>query len=107
MSEEHNEPKVVSPFKIIQRGEVTLVDDSVAFADFSPRVVPADTPDDRETTVPKAESAQVPAPSSESTLTIELETLDNPAPAPVDGDAGQPSQSDPLKLDSSSSQKNG
>lgn len=63
-----SDARQVTPFKVIRRGEDSIDnDDRVTFSDFSPRVVPADTPE--EIVVPKAVSAPEPAPSQESTQT--------------------------------------
>lgn len=105
---EESEPRTVNPFKVINRGEDTVVDDDVIFADFSPRLLPAETPDDEEVVVvPKVESAPEPVPSSESTPTTEPQTSETVVPVPVDEEDGQPKIPATGKRTSSSDPKSG
>jgi hypothetical protein len=95
----------ITPFKIINRGEDTLSGTNVVFSDFSPKVLPADAPDEvEEIPVPKEESAPEPAPSSESTETPVQEKSEKPAQAPVNKEDGKSEAGSPT---SSSSQKSG
>lgn len=108
MAEEASEPRNLTPFKIIHRGEDTLgPDDEVQFADFSPRMIPADVPDEVVVAVPKEESAPQPVPSSESTETTEPAKSETSAQTPADEDAGKPSPNGSGKQTSSSAKKTG
>lgn len=100
MAEEADEAQTVSPFKFIQRGEDTLDDEgNVMFADFTPKIVPSETPDEIEP-APKVESAPEPAPSPESTQTSVQRPSETPVPEPAEeAESGSPT--------SSSDQKNG
>ena len=110
MTEEASEPKTITPFKVINRGEDTVDrDDRVVFADFSPKVLPADAPDEEVVVVPKDGSAMAPASSSGASLTETDEPTSSAtsAPAPASEDDGKPSQSETGKPDSSSPPKSG
>lgn len=110
MSDRQSEPQEIAPFKVIERGEDTVINDQVVFADFSPRVLPADAPDEvavDEVTVPKEESAPEPVPSQESTETTELQTSDTTVQVPADEGDGLLSQNESGKPDSSSDPKTG
>lgn len=99
-----DEARQINPFKIIQRGEDTIgPDDDVQFADFSPRIVPSDTPDEEVTAAPspKGESVMAPARSSVSQEKTEPEKSDTTVPPPADQDNGQPSQNEDGKQTSS------
>lgn len=108
MSEEaHDEPQELTPFRIVNRGEDTVdSNNNVQFADFSPRVLPSEIPDE-VVEVPKDESAPEPAPSSVSTETSEPVKSETPVPTPVVEDDGMPSPSESGKRTSSSPKKNG
>lgn len=108
MSQEESESRTLYPFKTIHRGDDTLgKDDEILFADFSPKVLPSDAPDEEEPIAPKAESVPEPAPSSESTENVEQKTSDNPAPTPADKEDGTNKSSENLKQSSSSNPKSG
>lgn len=108
MSDEMPEPRTITPFKLINRGEDTLDEnENVVFADFSPRVIPSETPDEVEDILPKAESAPEPVPSSESTQTEGQETSETPVQAPVEEDAGSLSLNETSSQSSSSGPRNG
>ncbi len=95
MASEPDEPRTITPFKLINRGEDTLnLDEQVVFADFSPRIVPADTPDEEleeVVVVPKDESAPEPAASPESNPTTEPSSSETPVPTPANKEGGLPS----------------
>ena len=98
----------LTPFKIINRGEDSLDEnDDVVFADFSPKVVPADTPDQIVQPAPKASSAPAPAPSSESTQTIVQRASEELAQELAEEDDGLPSPSESSSQTSSSATKSG
>lgn len=81
------EPREVSPFKIINRGEDTVdKNDRVVFADFSPKVVPSETPDREKS--PKGASAPRPARSKESPPKTEQKKSETSAQTPASKDAG-------------------
>lgn len=63
---DQDEPRTLNPFRVIHRGEDTVDEnDNVLFADFSPKVLPADTPEEVDFSVgPKALSVPEPATSS-------------------------------------------
>lgn len=108
MPEEADEPTKITPFKLINAGEDTLDEDgAVQFADFRPRVVPSDTPDEIVEPAPKDVSAPVPAPSSESTQTTAPRMQDTTVPAPAEEGDGLPSPSGTSKSTSSSPTKTG
>ena len=95
----------VNPFRIIRRGDDTIDPDSdIVFADFSPKVLPADAPDEVPA-VPKGSSAVEPASSSESKKTNEPQKKASPASATEA--AGKRSPSVASKQGSSSSPKTG
>lgn len=104
-----DEATKITPFKIIRPGEDTVdLDDEVQFADFRPRVVPSDTPDEEPVEMaPKAVSAPAPAPSPESTQTTVQKASEELAQQLADSDAGGSSVSESGKRDSSSVQKSG
>lgn len=105
---ENETARKVTPFRIIERGQDTIdKDDDVVFADFSPRVVPADTPEEQETAVPKDDSAAEPAHSLESSVTTEQKNLDSPAPEPAVKDSGKLKESESGTQASSSQKKTG
>ena len=88
---ENDTARKISPFKVIERGQDTIdKDDDVIFADFSPRVLPADTPEETVVPAPKGESVVEPAPSSESSETTEPKSQDKTAPEPAAKDSGKP-----------------
>lgn len=96
--------KQLNPFKLIQRGEDTLgPDDDVQFADFSPRMLPADVPEPS----PKDESALAPAHSKGSREKIERPTSDTSAQEPADKGDGQNSPNEDSSQTSSSEKKSG
>lgn len=106
--EEAEEPRKISPFKLINAGEDTVDEDgAVQFADFRPRVVPADTPDEIDQPAPKDESAPAPAPSSESTQTTAPQKSDTTVPTPAEEGDGQLNPSGSSKPGSSSAPKTG
>lgn len=108
MAGEAEEPKTITPFKLMNAGEDTLgPDDEVLFADFRPRVVPSDTPDEVEDADPKVESAPELAPYSESTQTPEPQTSEKSVPTPAEEGAGQSSPQGNGKQNSSSGLKSG
>lgn len=111
MASEPDEPRTITPFKIIERGDDTLgANGEVLFADFSPRIVPADTPDDDEeevVVVPKGESAPEPVASPESTSATEQTTSETNVPTPADKADGSPNPNEPSLPTSSSDQKPG
>lgn len=108
MPDEAQEPRKISPFKLINAGEDTVDEDgAVQFADFRPRVVPSDTPDEIVTPAPKDESAPAPAPSSESTQTTEPQLQETTVHAPVEGADGQLSPNETLRSSSSNPPKTG
>jgi len=77
-----SEAREVNPFQIIQRGVDTVNSrGQVTFADFTPKVVPADTPE--EIPVPKDESAQAPVPSQGSTEKPVQKKSEKNAPTPA------------------------
>lgn len=97
----------MTPFRIVNRGEDTTdAHGNVQFADFSPRVLPADVPDEA-VEVPKEESAQAPVPSSESTEIVEPKRSETTVQAPVVEDDGMPSPNGSGKRASSSEKKTG
>lgn len=105
--EAHDEPQELTPFRIINRGEDTLdASGNVQFADFSPRVLPSEVPDE-VVEVPKAESVPAPVSSSESPETSEPKTSARTVPVPVAEDDGLPSPSESGKRVSSSPKKTG
>lgn len=78
-----SEAKEVTPFQIIDRGEDTVnTSGRVTFADFSPKVLPSEAPD--EELVPKDVSAPAPAQSSESTQTTEQKKSEKNAQSAAD-----------------------
>lgn len=107
MTDEASDAKKITPFKMISRGEDSVDrEDDIIFADFSPRIVPADTPEE-PVVVPKDEYAPAPAPSLESTEKTEPLKSDKPAPAPASKDDGKVSPAGNGKQDSSSPKKSG
>lgn len=104
---EESEARELHPFKIIQRGQDTVAgdDETVVFADFSPRVVPADTPD-REidnSILPKAGSALVPAASETELIPpIEPTLSETPVPEPAPLGDGKSKSSETTSQSSSS-----
>lgn len=104
-----DEAQKLTPFKIINRGEDTLdSDDDVIFADFSPKVLPADAPEEvEEIPVPKDDSAPAPAPSSESPVKTEQTSSKTPAPAPAGKADGNAKKNESSSQTSSSGQKSG
>lgn len=110
---EASEEREIFPFKIINRGEDTIVgdDDNVVFSDFSPRTVPADVPDSEIDGIvsPKEESAPEPAASPVSTSTPPTEpTLSaTPAQTPASEEGGSKNQAESTSQSSSSSRKAG
>lgn len=108
MADEVSEPKELSPFKIIHRGEDSLDSEGeVTFADFSPRVVPADTPEDVVEPAPKGVSAPEPVLSSDSSETPVQPTWENPVQTPASADDGMPSPTGSGSPASSSDPKTG
>lgn len=109
---EEQEVREVHPFKVINRGEDTVVgdDDNVVFSDFSPKVVPSSTPEREVEKVvdPKVEFAPEPA-ASETLLTPPTEptSLATPVPAPADSDTGKSKSDDPTSPSSSTDPKSG
>lgn len=103
MPDEVDEPRNVTPFKLIRRGEDTLdIDERVVFADFSPTVLPADTPDEVvEVLAPKDVSVPVPAPSSESMQTSVPLTLETTVPVLVEEGDGKTNLIEPMSPTSS------
>jgi hypothetical protein len=100
-----DEVRKVNPFRVIRRGDDTVDgEDDIVFADFSPKVLPADTPEE-VVPVPKDSSAVEPASFSESTQTSEPKKKASPASASAG--AGKRSQSAASKQGSSSSPKTG
>jgi hypothetical protein len=97
----------LTPFKLINAGEDTLDGDDVVFADFRPKVVPSDTPDQIVQPAPKASSAPAPAPSSESTQTIAQRASEELAQELAEEEDGLPSPSESSLQTSSSATKNG
>ncbi len=95
MSDEE-EIRTVHPFKLINRGEDTVVgeDNNVIFSDFSPRVIPSDVPDEEidDLVSPKDVSAREPAPSPELPPPTEPTLSETTVPAPVDKGDGKKSQ---------------
>ena len=109
---EEPEARELHPFKIINRGQDTVAgdDERVVFADFSPRVVPSETPDEEidNTISPKAVSAPVPAESETGSTPPTAPTLSGtPAPAPAPSGDGKNKSNDTSSPSSSSSQNPG
>ena len=91
MADEETEARTVTPFRVINRGEDTLDEhEDVVFADFSPRVLPSEVPDEDIDGAlnPKGVSAPERVSSPESTSTTEPTPTGTPAPAPADSGAG-------------------
>lgn len=97
----------LNPFKIINAGEDTLDGDDVVFADFRPKIIPSDTPDEIVDPAPKASSAPAPAPSSESTQTIVQRASEELVQELADEDGGQPNPTESSSQASSSDTKSG
>lgn len=102
---EKDEARKLNPFRVIRRGDDTVdANDDIVFADFSPRVLPADSPEE-VLPAPKDSSAVEPASSSESTVTNEPKKKASPASASEAG--GKRNQSGAGKQSSSSNPKTG
>jgi len=98
----------VTPFKLIRRGDDTIDhEEDITFADFSPRILPADAPDENDLVVPKDGSVPEPVPSPESPPIVTHETSGTDALSPAAKAAGKPSPRETGKPDSSSPKKSG
>lgn len=108
MPNEPDEPRTVTPFMLIERGDDTLgPNDEILFADFSPKIVPADTPD--EVVVPKDVSVPEPVVSPEPQSTPQTAQTSSVIPAlvPAIKVNGSDNPSEILPPSSSSDQKSG
>lgn len=106
--EARDEPRTISPFKIIQRGEDTVDgDENLIFSDFRPHVMGADVVIEDDLPAPKGVSVPEPAPSSGSDQTTVQTMSENPVQALADEADGVPSPSVDLKQTSSSPKKTG
>jgi len=85
MPQEESEPRTLTPFKVINRGEDTVIDDAVVFADFSPRVVPASVADEEidDILLPKDVSALAHVVPPELIPLTEPTLSTTPVPLPV------------------------
>ena len=108
MSEETPEDaRTITPFKIIHRGEDTVdSDDVVRFADFSPKVLPSDAPEE-EGIAPKGESAPARASSLASRKKTEPTKSEKNAPENAGEAGGKSSRSESGSQTSSSPKKSG
>lgn len=92
--EKPDEARKVVPFRIMRRGQDSVDEENdVVFSDFSPRVLPADVPDETEVTVPKDVSAPELAPSTDLAPASGQNTSVTSVPQPVSKDAGKPNPS--------------
>lgn len=83
----------ITPFRVMRRGDDTVdADNDVVFSDFSPRVLPADFPDE-EVTVPKDVFAPQPAPLPDLAPASGRSTSGTSVPKSVSSDAGKPNPS--------------
>lgn len=110
---EEREVRELHPFKTINRGEDTVVgdDEKVIFADFSPRVIPAEVANEEidEIISPKGSSAPAPVDSKipESTPPTEPSSSTTPAQEPAGSEDLKNPKSETQSPDSSTDQKNG
>jgi hypothetical protein len=97
----------ITPFRVMRRGEDSIdSENEVVFSDFSPRVVPADFPDE-ELTVPKDVSAPAPAPSTDLAPASGRTTSVTSVPPSVNSDAGKLNQNATSSPPSSTPPKSG
>jgi hypothetical protein len=103
------EPRIISPFMVITRGEDTVDPETEAliFADFSPTVLPSDAQEEIPVVIPKAESAPGRAPSSELMQTLEQQKSDIPVQTPAEVGDGILKNTESLSPSSSSDPKSG
>ena len=119
MSDQPSEEDAVAinPFVLINRGEDSVIgkgnNERVVFSDFSPKVLPADVPEEVTTVLPeevgdpKDLSAPEGADSEPSTPTpTEPTSSENPVPNPADSEGGQ-KETENGSPTSSSDQKSG
>jgi hypothetical protein len=98
--------KKISPIKMMRRGEDTIDgDNSVVFADFSPKILPADFPE--EVVVPKDVSAPEPAPSMDLAPASGQSMSVTSVPQSVTSGDGRPNPNVTSSQTSSSNKKSG
>lgn len=97
----------ITPIRVMRRGEDSFdADNEVVFADFSPKVLPADYPDE-EVTVPKDAFAPAPVPSGDLAPASAQTSSGTSVPKSVTSGAGKPSPSATSSPASSSPKKSG
>lgn len=103
----------ITPIRMMTRGEDSIdSENQVVFSDFSPKILPADFPDE-EVTVPKDAFAQAPAASGDLAPSSALTSSGTSAPPPptslpaVPTGDGKPSPSASSSPPSSSAPKSG